>query len=286
MRNFILFIRRFSNLILFLLLEVICIMLISRTQTVQGDDIMSSANMVIGNMYKQRNDVAYYFALRRMNDSLLRENTELRKRLTARAETDIIYDSAATVPITVTDSGKVVKYADYVYRTARVINNSVGNVNNYITLNRGSKDGVKKDMAVISSNGAIGRVVNTSAHFSTAISVLSKKQQVSAKLKDGTVGYVSWDGKDPSQLVMRDVPTQIKVRKGDTVFTTEYSFFPANIRIGTVYKTTLIKSKNLQVLYLRPTANFRNLQYVYVVENKMSAERRRLEEAAKKDDDK
>lgn len=286
MRNFILFIRRFSNLILFLLLEVVCIALIARTQTMQGDDITSSANMLIGNMYKQRNDVAYYFALRRMNDSLLRENTELRKRLTAKAETDIIRDSAATVPISFTDSGKVVKFADYVYRTARVINNSVGGVNNYITLNRGQKDGVKKDMAVISANGAVGRIVNTSAHFSTAISVLSKKQQVSAKLKDGTVGYVSWDGKDPSQLMMRDVPTQIKVRKGDTVFTTEYSFFPANIRIGIVYKTTLIKSKNLQVLYLRPTANFRNLQYVYVVENKMSAERRRLEEAARKDDDK
>lgn len=284
MRNFILFIRRFFNLILFLLLEVICILLIARTQTMQGDDIMSSANMLMGSMYKQRNDVAYYFALRRMNDSLLRENAELRERITARGETDVVYDSAATVPVSFTDSGKVVKYADYVYRTARVINNSVGAVNNYITLNRGEQDGVKKDMAVISANGAIGRIVNTSAHFSTAISVLSKKQQVSAKLKDGTVGYISWDGKDPSQLMMRDVPNQIKVRKGDTVFTTEYSFFPANIRIGVVYKTTLIKSKNLQVLYLRPTANFRNLQYVYVVENKMSAERRGLEEAARKDD--
>ncbi len=284
MRNFILFIRRFFNLILFLLLEVICILLIARTQTMQGDDIMSSANMLMGSMYKQRNDVAYYFALRRMNDSLLRENAELRERITARGETDVVYDSAATVPVSFTDSGKVVKYADYVYRTARVINNSVGAVNNYITLNRGEQDGVKKDMAVISANGAIGRIVNTSAHFSTAISVLSKKQQVSAKLKDGTVGYISWDGKDPSQLMMRDVPNQIKVRKGDTVFTTEYSFFPANVRIGVVYKTTLIKSKNLQVLYLRPTANFRNLQYVYVVENKMAAERRGLEEAASKDD--
>ncbi|HEY9178910.1 MAG TPA: rod shape-determining protein MreC [Flavipsychrobacter sp.] len=286
MRNFILFIRRFFNLILFLLLEGICIVLIARTDTMQGNDIMSSANMMIGGMYKQRNDVAYYFALRRMNDSLVLENAELREQLTARNETDVLYDSAATVAITFTDSGKAVKYADYAYRTARVINNSVGAVNNYITLNRGELDGVKKDMAVISANGAVGRIVNTSAHFSTAISVLSKKQQVSAKLKDGTVGYVSWGGKDPSQLMMRDVPNQIKVRKNDTVFTTEYSFFPANVPIGIVYKTTLIKSKNLQVLYLRPTVNFRNLQYVYVVENKMAAERRRLEEAAKKDDDK
>ncbi len=284
MRNFILFIRRFFNLIFFLLLEVICVALIARTNTLQGDDIMSSANMLMGTMYKQRNDVAYYFALRRMNDSLVRENAELREQLADHGETDVLYDSAATVPVTFTDSGVAVKYADYVYRTARVINNSVGAVNNYITLNRGAKDGVRKNMSVISANGAVGRIVNTSAHFSTAISVLSKKQQVSAKLKDGTIGYISWDGKDPSRLQMRDVPNQIKVRKGDTVYTTEYSFFPANVPVGIVYKTTLIRSKNLQVLYLHPTANFRNLQYVYIVENKMAKERARLEEAAKEDD--
>ncbi|HYD23071.1 MAG TPA: rod shape-determining protein MreC, partial [Flavipsychrobacter sp.] len=207
-----------------------------------------------------------------------------RQQLARRGETDKLYDSVATIPVAANDSGRIVKYADYQYRTARVINNSVGAVNNYITLNRGEKDGVRKNMSVISANGAVGRIVNTSAHFSTAISVLSKKQQVSAKLKDGTIGYVSWDGKDPSRLQMRDVPNQIKVRKGDTVYTTEYSFFPANVPIGKVYKTTLIKSKNLQVLYLRPTANFRNLQYVYVVENKMANERIRLEEAAKEDD--
>lgn len=284
MRNFILFIRRFFNLILFLLLEVVCVVLIARSGNMQGDDIMSSANMMMGTMYKQRNDVAYYFGLRRMNDSLITENAELRRMMTAQGETDVLHDSAATVPIAANDSGKVVKYADYVYRTARVINNSVGAVNNYITLNRGEKDGVHKNMSVISANGAVGRVVNTSAHFSTAISVLSKKQQVSAKLKDGTIGYVSWDGIDPSRLQMRDVPNQIKVKKGDTVYTTEYSFFPANVPIGIVYKTTLIKSKNLQVLYLRPSVNFRNLQYVYIVENKMADERARLEAATKEDD--
>lgn len=280
MRNFILFIRRFFNLILFLLLEVVCIVLIARTNTLQGNNIMSSANLLLGTMYQQRNDVAYYFALKRMNDSLVSENEKLRFELSKHDGVEVLQDSSATYAIPNPDSTAKVKYADYHYRYAKVINNTVGSVNNFITLNRGEDDGIKKDMAVISANGVVGRVINTSAHFATAISVLSKKQQVSARLKDGTVSYVSWDGQSPDKLLMKDVPNQIKVHKGDTVFTTEYSFFPGGVSIGIVYKTALIKSKNLQILYLKPTTNFRRLQYVYVVENKLSAERLKLEQAA------
>ncbi|MCB9045142.1 MAG: rod shape-determining protein MreC [Chitinophagales bacterium] len=280
MRNFILFIRRFFNLILFLVLEIVCIVLIARTDTVQGNDIMSSSNMLLGTMYQQRNDVAYYFALKSMNDSLVHENEALRRQLSAHDGIDVLRDSSANYAIPNPDSSAKVKYADYYYRYAKVINNTVGSVNNFITLNRGEDDGIRKDMAVISANGIVGRIVNTSAHFSTALSVLSKKQQVSARLKDGTVSYVSWDGQTPDKLLMKDVPNQIKVSKGDTVFTTEYSFFPGGVNIGIVYKTALVKSKNLQILYLKPTTNFRRLQYVYVVENKMAPERRQLEQSA------
>lgn len=286
MRNFILFIRRFFNLILFLLLEVICIVLIGRTNTLQGNDIMSSANMVLGTMYQQRADVAYYFGLRRMNDSLVSENVALRQQLARYAGVDVLHDSAATYATQQRDSTVPVKYASYYYRTAKVINNTVGAVNNYITLNRGEKDGVKKDMAVISANGAVGRIVHTSAHFSTAISVLSKKQQVSARLKDGTIGYVSWEGRDANVLTMKNVPNQIKVYKGDTVYTTDYSFFPTDVLIGIVFKTEIIKSKNLQILHLHPTTNFRRLQYVYIVENKMAGERKQLEATATEGDNK
>lgn len=245
---------------------------------------MSSANMALGTMYQQRADVSYYFALRRMNDSLVSENMALRQQLAENAGLDLLYDSSAKYATKSRDSSVPVKYASYYYRTAKVINNSVGAVNNYITLNRGEKDGVRKDMAVISPNGAVGRIVNTSAHFSTAISVLSKKQQVSARLKDGTIGYVSWEGRSATQLVMKNVPTQIKVYKGDTVYTTDYSFFPTDVLIGVVYKTAVIRSKNMQVLYLKPTTNFRKLQYVYIVENTMAGERKKLEEESQADD--
>jgi len=80
---------------------------------------------------------------------------------------------------------------------------------------------------------------------------------------------------------MRDVPQQIKVKAGDSVFTTSYSFFPPDIMIGTVFKTETVKKNNLQLLYLKPSTDFRDLQYVYVVENKSDPERKQLEDSVK-----
>jgi rod shape-determining protein MreC len=189
-RNFILFIRRFFNLILFLVLEIICVVLIARTNNIQGNDIMSSANTIVGLSYKKQHDVVYYFGLKQMNDSLLNENAKLRALIALQNNTyDIIKDSNVHRALPLTDTNqKKIQYADYVYRTAKVINNSVSAANNYITINRGSADGIAKNMAVISGTGVVGKVVHTSAHYASILSVLSVKQKVSAKLKDGTTG--------------------------------------------------------------------------------------------------
>ena len=257
-------------------------MLIARTKTLQGDDIMSSANALSGKAYQKQQDVVYYFGLSRMNDSLLNENLRLRNQLALLRNNDTLGDSVVHAPVTTNDSNKkVIQYNDFIYRTARVINNSVASGNNFITINRGSAEGVQKGMAVISGTGVVGRVVNVSKHFASVISVLSVKQRVSAKLKDGTVSYVTWEGNNPDVMHMENIPQQIKVRKNDSVYTTSYSFFPADILIGTVVTATRTRKNNMQTLHLKTATNFRNLQYVYVIENKMMAERLQLEDSVK-----
>lgn len=283
MRNFILFIRRFFNLILFLGLEVVCIILIARTNTLQGNEVMNSANAVSGLMYKKQNDVVYYFGLRTMNDSLLTENARLRQALAEFNEVDTLTDTTVSRAITLKkdDSTNIVRYADYFYRTARVINNSVATSNNYITINRGYKHGIREKMAVVSGTGIVGKIIAVSDNFAVALSVLSTKQQVSAKLKDGTYGFVTWEGGRPDVLYMRDVPAEIKVQRGDSVFTTSFSFFPQDILIGRVVKIVKNSKNNQKLLYLKSATNFRNLQYVYVVENKLMEERMQLEDSVK-----
>lgn len=248
----------------------------------QGNDVLSSANTIAGIVYQKREDVAYYFGLRRMNDSLINENTRLRLQVAALRSVDTLKDSTVTLSFTEKkDTTTVVRFANYVYRTARVINNSVTSENNYMTINRGSKDGIRKNMAVLSSTGVVGRVIHVSDHFASILSVLSVKQKVSAKLKDGTIGSVMWEEGKPDVLVLEDIPKEVKVNGGDSVFTTSYSFFPSDLLIGTVARRRINKKTNIQVLYLKAATNFRNIQYVYVVENKMMEERLKVEDSTK-----
>ena len=257
--------------------------LIEHTNTLQGNDIISSANMVSGLVYKKQSDVVYYFGLRKMNDSLVNENARLRNEIDQLHSVDTLKDSLVHRKLYPSDSSThIVKFADYLYRTARVINNSTNASDNYITINRGSKDGISKNMAVISGTGIVGRVEHVSAHFASVLSILSSKQKVSAKLKDGTNGYIIWDEKQPDVLIMTDIPQQVKVKKGDSVYTAIFSIFSPDILIGTVLKTVVVKKNAMQLIYLQSSTNFHNLQYVYVIENKMVIEKKIVEDSSAK----
>jgi len=239
--------------------------------------------MVSGIIYKKQSDVVYYFGLRKMNDSLLNENARLRKEMDQIHSIDTLRDTLVHRKMAPDDTSvHIVKYADYVYRTAKVINNSTTSSDNYITIDRGSKDGITKGMAVISGTGIVGRVEHVSAHFASVLSILSSKQTVSAKLKDGTTGYIKWEEKQPDVLIMTDLPQQAKIKKGDSVYTSVFSIFSPDILIGTVLTIETVKKNAMQILHLQSSTNFHNLQYVYVIENKMIMERKQLEDSSAK----
>ncbi|KAA5537220.1 rod shape-determining protein MreC [Taibaiella lutea] len=297
MRQFILLIRRYWNIILFLLLQGICFSMISKSHTMQGNDIVNSSNSISGYVYKKQNDVVYYFQLKRLNDSLLNENARLRNLIAGNSNIDTFRDAIATIPVTakdtvitttkdstgaikITSTGvtKVVRYASYYYIPARVINNSIANdKQNSITINRGSADGVGKEMAVVTGNGIVGRVENVSEHYATIVSVLSDRK-TAAKLSDGTGPYFPiWDGNSPDYLITEKVPSYVKIKRGDSIYTIGSSFYPENILIGTIAKIDTIKASGTKTLKVRLSTNFRKLQYVYVVKNKLSEERNKLE---------
>jgi rod shape-determining protein MreC len=296
MRQFILLIRRFWNIILFLILEGICFSMIGKSRNMQGNDIVNSSNALTGYVYKKQHDVVYYFQLRRLNDSLMMENANLRNKMAARSNVDTFKDAIATIPVTVKDtvttsvkdsSGaikiistpkvKVVKYASYYYIPARVINNSISNSQNYITIDRGADDGIKKGMGVVTGNGIVGRVENVSSHYASVVSVLSDRR-ISTKLSDGSDGFVTiWMPGSPDYVMIEKMPLYIKTKRGDSVYTTGYSYFPENILIGTIAKVDTIKATNTKNLRIRLSTNFRNLQYVYVVKDELSKEKKALE---------
>ncbi|HRG83745.1 MAG TPA: rod shape-determining protein MreC, partial [Chitinophagaceae bacterium] len=211
----------------------------------------------------------------RMNDSLL----NLLPRNFSRRDTAVqmVQDS---VPYDTTGN-----YRRYFSRPATVVYNTVNAQKNYIQINRGSAQGIKDNMAVVSSDGsAVGVVVNVSSNFSQVMSLLHVQNTVSVSLKKtGDFGTAEWDGKDPRYLTLKRIPKTVEVKKGDTVLTSPVSFnFPPGYMVGTVSDIKLDNTTGMYLLKVKTAVNFYNLQQVHVIENIERAEQVKLFEETKK----
>lgn len=312
MRTLLLLIKKFRTLLLFIGLEIIAFMLIANSRSIQGADILSSSNALAAYGYEKKHNITAYFQLKNINKDLVAENAALRNQLAQLTGVDTYQNALVSIPITRVDSIKVkdtlasadsagglkykmigqrtiVRYAQYEFMPARVINNSISNDNiNYITINRGEKDGVKKGMAVVSTNGVVGRVANTSAHYATIVSILSTlgDRKISAQLPTGTTGFAFWKPGDPEHMELEPLPLTTPMKVGDAIYTTGYSYFPENVSIGHINRIDTITSTNKKAAHVRLTTNFRNLHTVYVVTNELDEERKTLEANTKQNDQK
>lgn len=241
---------------------------------------MGITKEMTGSIYEKANSVEYYFHLKTTNDSLVKENARLRNMLAANFEASDTAQQIITDTIPIDTLGTVRKF---ISREARVANNTTSTQNNYITIHRGENQGVRKDMGVISSSGVVGTVVNTSANYSTVMSLLHRQSRMRASLKkSGETGTVQWDGNTPLYLTLIDIPKSAKITKGDSVVTSYSDRFPKGLLVGTVLSIIDDKSSNFYTLRLTPATNFFSLQYVYVIENLQRDEQKQLEEATRK----
>lgn len=281
MRNIFLFIRRYFNFLFFLVLQIIALSFLFRYNKFHEAAFMGVANELTGRVSSKYSNVEYYFHLKKTNESLARQNEQLLNQLKSNFQGP---DSLTKVVVDTTIIDTVATVRKYLWRGARVVNNSVSLQNNYLTIHRGERQGVKKDMGVISPQGIVGMVVNTSENFAVVMTMLNRQSSVSAKLsKTGEIGKVQWDGKSPDYVTMINIPKSVPVAKGDSVVTSGYSLsFPPNIMIGVVTDILDNKSSNFYTLLIKPSTNFYNVEYVTVVDNLQKDEQKRLEEAARK----
>jgi rod shape-determining protein MreC len=211
----------------------------------------------------------------------VRENLRLRQQLKENYEAPdsgrrLIYD---TIKV---DSGKSI--LKYNIMEAKVVNSTISLQANYLTIHRGFAQQVRPNMGVMGPQGIVGRVVNVSENFAVVMSLLNGQSNVVVKLKNGGErGTISWDGISPLLLTLKDIPKSAKVGKGDTVLTSQISsLFPANIMVGTVYEIVPDNSSNFYTLKVRPSTNFSNIEYVYVIDSKQYDEQKRLEDSTRK----
>lgn len=281
MRNIFLFIRRYFNFVFFVVLQVVALYILFHYNKFHEAVFSGVANEITGNVGGKYTNVANYFKLKSANDQLAKENVELRNLVFSnftRPDTSqkLVQDS---VPY-----DTLGHFRKYLWRGARVVNNSVSLPNNTLTIARGDNQGVHRNMGVISANGVVGVVINTSSNYAVVMSLLHRQSRISASLKKtGETGQVSWDGSSPLYLTLRHIPKSAPITKGDSVVTSAYaSYFPPGILIGTIIDVVDDKSSSFYTLRLKPATNFFNVQYVSVVENLLKDEQAKLEEETNK----
>jgi rod shape-determining protein MreC len=282
MRNVFLFIARFSNLLFFLFLQVLALSMLFRYNKFHQAEYMNVANEVTGRFYVRYNNIETYFTLQTENEKLRLQNADLLNKLRSDFS---VPDSSVQM---VTDSFRVdslEQYRKYLYLPAKVIGNSIDGQNNFVTLHRGSNQGVGVNMAVIGPDGVVGKIVNVSPNMSVAMSLLHRKNSVVALLKKGGgFGEVTWDGKDPRYVTLSNIPRTIKVDKGDTVVTSSYSdIFPPGKIVGYVQEVKEDKSSSTYNLKLKTATDFYSVQHAFIVKNMQKAEMDSLMKKVKKD---
>ncbi|UOQ54677.1 rod shape-determining protein MreC [Hymenobacter cellulosivorans] len=295
MNNLLNFLFRYRGILVFGLLEVLSLYLYVRNSSYQKAAFFNSANAYTGEVLAVRTRVYDYFRLFEVNRNLVAENALLRQQL---YRSDVAGREADTLPVAQdsVSQARLRKLArpdslllglrqipardpDYPLIPARVINNSLRKVDNYLTLNVGSVDGVKPGMGVLAAAGVVGRVKVASEHYATVTSVLHSKTSISAKLqRDGTFGSIKWLGDDPTTALLDYIPRQNKLVRGDTVVTSGYNaIFPEGVMIGRVESFVREPDKNFWTVRVRLSVDFTKLTYVYVVSARPKAERDTVE---------
>ena len=255
--------------LLFLLLEVLSVIFIVNYNSFQRASYFNSSNAISASVYRWYSGVVQYFRLAKVNGELSVENAELRNKL-EQYET-AVNDSVGHFPGQ--DSG-------YSYISARVINNSVNKQQNYITLNRGRKHGVKPDQGIISAQGVVGIITNVSESYSMGLSILNPRWSVSAKLKkNGYYGSLIWNGKDYKKAELNEIPFHVNIAVGDTIVSSGFSsVFPEGILIGTVAALERPEGENYYKIDVALSVDFKSVTYVEVVNNTRINELRNLKQ--------
>lgn len=264
MQQIINFLIRNKNLLLYLFLLFISLLFTIQSRSYHQSKFINSANWLSGGIYSTVANIKSYFNLKQENQKLVKENQRLRFLLFNKTDSVVPYqdiDSAFYAKPFVIVSGKVLK-------------NSFSKPNNYITINKGSKHGVKQDMGVISPNGIVGIIENTSVNFATAQTILNTRSKINAKIKNTNhFGTLIWDTKNPYTVQLIDIPRLAELKIGDTITTGGMSFiFPEGIPIGVIENYALTEAKNYYTINVKLFNDMTRLDNIYIIKNTQKKE--------------
>lgn len=274
MRNLLYFFLRNYFIFLFLILEGISFLLIFQYNAFQRSGFIGATRTLTSVIQEKFSGVRSYFHLRWENEVLSLENTRLRNELAAKG---IMEKEPGFITDTVSRNA-------WQFIPARVVTASVDRQYNYLTVNKGRKQGIHPDMAVITETGVVGIVLGVSDNYSTVIPVLNRNFRLSAKVKKNNFfGIVEWDGRSPETASLREIPVHVFVEEGDTVVTSGHSaVFPEGILVGTI-ESIKESGGNFHDIQIRLSTDYRKLYHLNLIRFTFRDEILKLENQGKDD---
>ncbi len=276
MRNLLQFFIKYSNIILFLLLEVVSVVLLIRSNSYPQSIYATSANRVIGEIYSWSDGVQQFLHLRTENRELTEENALLYKRITdlenllepqAENREELLLGNNVK-----SDSGQhIYRYShlNIQYIPARVIQVDAGKTHNYFTINKGRRDSLHTDMGVVGANGAVGIVTAVGENYSIVMPIINEKMMLSCRLKNGVYSPLQWDGISTQYAQLHNIARHTQVAVGDTIVTSGLTTtFPEGIPVGIITETDLRESDAYYRIKVKLLTDFSCPRYVQVIENR------------------
>ncbi len=270
MQKLLYFIRKTSVAIVFVILEIIAIRCYAYSTPYTQARLLVWTNSVVGYVHSVFSGVSNYFALQKENIRLTEHIAMLENRIQVLEE---------SLPAESILSGSVLQKYEYI--SAGVVASTTNLRRNFITLNKGFRDGVSTDMAVVTPDGsAVGVVVECSENFSVAKSLLNVDFRISGVLaRDGSHGSVVWDGCDMQVIDFVELSKYADVQVGDVIHAAGFShYFPKEVIIGHVEEASLASSGASYNCRVRLAADMGRLYNVLLVRNNNAGEARALED--------
>lgn len=282
MRNLFRLILKYHYIFLFLILEIFSLSLVVTYNNYQKAKFLSSSNGITGYFYENFAGIFQVFDLKKANTELAEENAQLRTalqhyqlRTLNNSRQSYLAERNPLITMTRDSLNKIV----YFFTTARVINNSINQRHNFLTINKGRIQGVKTNMGVVSAGRVVGLVTDVGDNYSEVISILNERWKLSAKIKrNDFFGSLSWNGRDYRKVQLNEIPYHVPVQNGDTVVTTGFSkSFPEGLTIGIVSDFSLGTGSNFYKIDIDLAVDFKSIVQVALIENRQLKEIEKLE---------
>ena len=280
MHNLTEFLAKHNHWFVVLQLEVESMVLLFRYNSYQGSVWFSSANAVTGKVYEWDSAVESYFSLSGVNSQLTQRNAFLEQQV--RMLDDSIARLTRSQEAAVTRLSSMVPFQGCRLIPAKVVANMVNRYDNLITIDKGSADGVKRDMGVVCGMGVVGIVYLVSEHYSIVIPALNSHSNISCTIqRRGYFGYLRWRGGSSQLAYLEDVPRHAHFKLGDNVVTSGYSsVFPPGVMVGKVLHVFNSADGLSYRVQVKLSTDFARLRDVCLVDDSALQERIDLMRAA------